>query len=102
MQQPERCCRELFLYREAPMRRVLFVLLSLGFVSLAAAQAVDAVKEAGHATAEKSKQAGDEVKSAFASEPNKSIDKAKAHAHKARAHHAAHEAKEDAKAAVGH
>ncbi len=84
------------------MRRVLFVLLSLGFVGLASAQATDAAKEAGHATSEKAKQAGDEVKSAFASQPNKSYDKAKAHTHRARAHHAAHAAKEDTKTAVGH
>jgi hypothetical protein len=55
------------------------------------------VKEGAKATAEKAKEVGDQTKAAFASEPNKSVDKAKAHIHKAKAHHHARTAKEAAK-----
>jgi hypothetical protein len=40
---------------------------------------------------------GDQTKAAFASEPNKSVDKAKAHVHKAKAHYHAKAAKGAAK-----
>jgi hypothetical protein len=43
---------------------------------------------------------GDRVKAAGESQPDKSVDKAKAKSHKAKAHHHAHAAKEAAKDAV--
>ncbi|HWG29553.1 MAG TPA: hypothetical protein VN676_03300 [Steroidobacteraceae bacterium] len=61
------------------------------------AQVGTTVKEGAKATAETAKEAGDHVKAAVSSEPDKSIDKAKARVHKAKAHHHAHEAKEAAK-----
>ena len=68
--------------------------------SSAFAQVGTTVKEGAKATAETAKEAGDETKAAVSSQPDKSIDKAKAKVHKAKAHHHAHEAKEAAKESV--
>ena len=51
------------------------------------AQVGTTVKEGAKATGEKAQEIGDKAKAAVASEPNKSIDKAKAKVHKAKAHH---------------
>jgi hypothetical protein len=77
-----------------------FTVASVALSSAVLAQAVPAVKETGHAIAEKSKEGADNVKGAFSSQPKKSMYKAKAHYHKAKAHEHAHDAKEDAHDAV--
>jgi hypothetical protein len=61
------------------------------------AQVGSTAKEGAKATAEKSKEVGDEAKAAVSSQPDKSVDKAKAKVHKAKAHHHAKAAKESAK-----
>jgi hypothetical protein len=61
------------------------------------AQLGTTVKEGAKATAEKAQQLGDEAKAAVSSQPDKSVDKAKAKVHKAKAHHHAKAAKEAAK-----
>jgi hypothetical protein len=58
------------------------------------AQVESAAKNAAKATSETAKQAGDNAKAAVESQPDKSVDKTKAKAHKANAHHHAHAAKE--------
>jgi hypothetical protein len=69
----------------------------LAVCDLALAQVGTTVKEGAAATSEKAQQYGDQAKSAVSSEPNKSIDKAKAKVHKAKAHHHAKAAKDAAK-----
>ncbi len=74
------------------------VLAAAAIVSNAAfAQVGTTVKEGAKATAETAKEAGDNVKAAVSSEPDKAIDKSKAKAHKAKAHAHAKAAKEAAK-----
>jgi|KBSMisStandDraft_5_1062788.scaffolds.fasta_scaffold699467_2 hypothetical protein len=82
------------------MKKLLGLLLAISLSSVAMAQVVPAVKDAGKATSETAKQAGDNTKAAFESQPDKSVDKAKAKAHKANAHHHAHAAKQETKDAV--
>jgi hypothetical protein len=65
------------------------------------AQAVDAAKESGRAVAEGTKEGADKTKAAFESQPDKSIDKAKARVHKAKAKYHRRKAKADADA-IGH
>jgi len=77
--------------------KVAAVLAALVLSNAALAQVGTTVKEGAKATSEKAKEAGDETKAAVSSEPNKSVDKAKARAHKAKAHHHAHQSKEAAK-----
>jgi hypothetical protein len=77
-----------------------FTVASVALSSATMGQAVPAVKETGHAIAEKSKEGADNVKGAFSSQPKKSMYKAKARYHKAKAHEHAHEAKEDAHDAI--
>lgn len=60
------------------------------------AQVGTTVKEGAKATGEKAHEFGDRTKAAVSSEPDKSIDKAKARVHKAKAHH--HAKKADAAA----
>jgi hypothetical protein len=52
------------------------------------AQVGTTVKEGAKATGEKAQELGDRAKAAVSSEPDKSVDKAKAEVHKAKAHHA--------------
>jgi hypothetical protein len=78
----------------------LTLILATSFAAAAHSQAVPATKETGKAVAESTKEAGDNIKAATAKQPNKAIDKAKAHVHKAKAHAHSHAAKADAKAAV--
>jgi hypothetical protein len=54
-------------------------------------------KEGAKATAEKAKEVGDEAKASVSSQPDKSVDKAKAKIHKAKAHHHARAAKDAGK-----
>jgi uncharacterized protein YfaP (DUF2135 family) len=61
------------------------------------AQVGTTVKEGAKATGEKTQQVGDEAKAAVSSQPNKSVDKAKAQTHKAKAHAHGHAAKDAAK-----
>jgi hypothetical protein len=78
------------------MKRILLI-LALTVSSASLAQVGTTVKEGAKATAEKAKEVGDHTKAAFASEPDKSVDKVKADVHKAKAHHHAKAAKEAAK-----
>ena len=61
------------------------------------AQVGTAVKESAKATGEKAQQIGDQSKAAVESQPDKTVDKAKAQTHKAKAHAHAHAAKDAAK-----
>jgi hypothetical protein len=61
----------------------LTTIMATTFAVAAFSQAVPAVKESGKAVAESTKQAGDNIKAATAKEPSKSVDKGKAHIHKA-------------------
>ena len=79
------------------MKKTLLLILALTVSGASLAQVGTTVKEGAKATAEKAKEVGDHTKAAFASEPDKSVDKVKAHVHKAKAHHHAKNAKEAAK-----
>ena len=81
-------------------RNLLFALITTTFATAALAQVAPTVKESGKAVAESTKEAGDNAKAAVSTEPNKSVDKAKAHTHKAKAHAHAHHAKNAADATV--
>jgi Ni/Co efflux regulator RcnB len=78
------------------MKKLLMTVLATSFAAAAFAQVEPAVKE----TAESTKEAGDKVKAAVSSQPDKSVDKAKAHIHKAKARAHRHQAKKAADAAV--
>jgi len=82
------------------MKKLIVMMMAMMLSGAALAQVEPAVKDASKATAEKTKEAGDQVKAATESQPNKSVDKAKAKVHKAKAHAHAHAAKEEAKDAV--
>ncbi len=60
--------------------------------SAGVAQVGTTVKEGAKATGEKAQELGDRAKAAVSTEPHKSVDKAKARVHKAKAHHHAKEA----------
>jgi hypothetical protein len=79
------------------MKRILFAMLALAVCNLSLAQVGTTVKEGAKATGEKAQEMGDEAKASVSSQPHKSVDKAKAKAHKAKAHHHAKAAKEAAK-----
>lgn len=79
------------------MKKTLLLVLALTLSGASLAQVGTTVKQGAKATAEKAKEVGDHTKAAFASEPDKSVDKAKADIHKAKAHHHAKVAKEAAK-----
>lgn len=79
------------------VKRIMVLTATLAFSGVVAAQVGTTVKEGAKATVEKSEQLGDRAKAAVESEPHKSIDKAKARAHKAKAHHHASAAKDAAK-----
>ena len=78
-------------------KNALLVVSALFLCNGAFAQVGTTVKEGAKATGEKAEQYGDQAKAAVSSEPNKSVDKAKAKVHKAKAHHHAKEAKEAGK-----
>ncbi len=79
------------------MRKVLAAVAALALCNISIAQVGTAAKEGAKATSEKAQQVGDQAKAAVSSEPNKSVDKAKARVHKAKAHHHAKAAKDAAK-----
>jgi uncharacterized protein YfaP (DUF2135 family) len=79
------------------MKKILLAIALLAVSSVSLAQVGTTVKEGAQATGEKAKQYGDQTKAAVSSEPNKSVDKAKAKGHKAKAHHHAKAAKEAGK-----
>ena len=82
------------------MKKFLVLMVAVLCATLAQAQAVSSVKEAGKATAETVKEGAQNVAAAGSSEPDKTIHKAKAKVHKAKAHAHARAAKADAKAAT--
>jgi len=71
--------------------------MALALGNLAVAQVGTTVTQGAKATGEKAQQFGDQAKAAVSSEPDKSVDKAKAQVHKAKAHHHAKVAKDAAK-----
>jgi hypothetical protein len=79
------------------MKNSLVLVLALGVSHLALAQVGSTASQGASATAEKAKQYGDQTKAAVSSQPDKTVDKAKAQVHKAKAHHHAKAAKADAK-----
>jgi uncharacterized protein YfaP (DUF2135 family) len=79
------------------MKKLLLTMAVLAVSSVALAQVGTTVKEGAKATGEKAQQYGDQAKAAVSSEPNKSVDKAKAQVHKAKAHHHAKVAKDAGK-----
>jgi uncharacterized protein YfaP (DUF2135 family) len=79
------------------MKKLLLTMAVLAVSSVSLAQVGTTVKEGAKATGEKAQQYGDQAKAAVSSEPNKSVDKAKAQVHKAKAHHHAKAAKEAGK-----
>jgi hypothetical protein len=79
------------------MRRFLLAFMALALGNLAVAQVGTTVTEGAKATGEKAQQFGDQARAAVSSEPDKSVDKAKAQVHKAKAHHHAKVAKDAAK-----
>ena len=82
------------------MKTLVAMMAAVALSSAVGAQVAPTVKEASKATAETAKQVGDQSKAAVESQPDKSIDKAKAKVHKAKAHQHAHAAKEAAKDTV--
>jgi hypothetical protein len=81
-------------------KNLLTALIATTFAAAALAQVTPTVKESGKAVAESTKEAGDNAKAAVSTEPNKSMDKAKAQTHKAKAHAHGHRAKKAADATV--
>jgi hypothetical protein len=79
------------------MKTLLLAVSVLALSSVSLAQVGTTVKEGAKATSEKAQQYGDQAKAAVSSEPDKSVDKAKAQVHKAKAHHHAKVAKDAAK-----
>ena len=79
------------------MKKILLAIAVLAVSSVSLAQVGTTVKEGAKATGEKAQQMGDEAKASVSSQPNKSVDKAKAKVHKAKAHHHAKAAKEAGK-----
>ena len=79
------------------MKKILLAIAVLAVSSVSLAQVGTTVKEGAKATGEKAQQYGDQAKAAVSSQPDKSVDKAKAKVHKAKAHHHAKAAKEAGK-----
>ncbi len=77
--------------------KLVIALLASSLSMVAIAQVGTAIKEGAGAAVETTKQAGDNVKAAMSSEPNKSVEKAEAKVHKAKAHKHGHKAKAAAK-----
>ncbi|HEV2703613.1 MAG TPA: hypothetical protein VGV09_18450 [Steroidobacteraceae bacterium] len=68
------------------MKRGTFLIATLAIALAAQAQVGTTLKEGAKATSEKVQEVGDEAKAAVSSESAKSLDKAKARAHHAKAH----------------
>ena len=79
------------------MKKFLLGMAALVVCNISLAQVGTTVQEGAKATGEKAQQYGDQAKAAVYSEPNKSVDKAKAQVHKAKAHHHAKNAKDAGK-----
>lgn len=79
------------------MNKILLALATVALCNVSMAQVGTTAKEGAKATSEKAQQVGDEAKAAVSSQPDKSVDKAKAKVHKAKAHHHAKAAKAAAK-----
>ena len=79
------------------MKKILLGVAALALCNISLAQVGTTVKEGAKATGEKAEQYGDQAKAAVSSEPNKTVDKAKAQVHKAKATHHAKNAKEAGK-----
>ena len=67
------------------MKTVLLLMTALVVSNLSVAQVGSTASQGASATAEKAKQYGDQTKAAVSSQPDKTIDKAKARVHKAKA-----------------
>lgn len=79
------------------IKKTVLTLATLALWNVSGAQVGTTVKEGAKATSEKAQQLGDQAKAAVSSEPDKTVDKAKAKVHKMKAHHHAKAAKEAAK-----
>jgi hypothetical protein len=79
------------------MNKLLLTLATCAVCNVALAQVGTTIKEGAKATSEKTQQLGDQAKASVESQPSKTVDKAKAQVHKAKAHHHAKVAKEAAK-----
>jgi hypothetical protein len=80
------------------MRTLILALVAAVLVwNVADAQVGTTVKEGAKATGEKTAQYGDQAKAAVSSQPDKSVSKAKAQVHKAKAHEHARSAKDAGK-----
>lgn len=79
------------------MKKSLILVALMAMTNLALAQVGTTLSEGAKATSEKAQQYGDQAKAAVSSQPDKSVDKAKAQVHKAKAHHHAKVAKDAAK-----
>jgi uncharacterized protein YfaP (DUF2135 family) len=80
------------------MRTLISTLVAAVLVwNVADAQVGTTVKEGAKATGEKTAEYGDQAKAAVSSQPDKAADKAKAQAHKSKAHGHAKTAKDAGK-----
>jgi hypothetical protein len=79
------------------MKKLLATLMMSVVCTAAVAQVGTTMKEGAKATGEKAEQYGDQAKGAVSTQPSKTVDKAKAQVHKAKAHAHAKAAKDAAK-----
>ena len=79
------------------MTRWISALTAVLLCNVSMAQVGTTVKEGAKATGQKTAQYGDEAKAAVSSQPSKANNKAKAQAHKAKAHEDARASKDAAK-----
>ena len=82
------------------IRKLLIAIAGAALVSVAGAQAVDAVKDTSKAAAEKTKEGADNAKASVHSGDRRASEKTKASVHKAKSHYYRHKAKAEADAAV--
>jgi len=75
---------------------VLAVTLATGFAMSAMAQVGQTVQEGAKSVGESVQEGADNAKGAMSSQPDKSVDKAKAQVHKAKAKYHRHKAKKAA------
>jgi hypothetical protein len=85
--------------KEKVVNKFILTMAATTVCGVAFAQVGTTLSEGAKATSQKAQQLGDEAKASVESQPDKSIDKAKAQVHKAKAHHHAKKAKEAAKSA---
>jgi hypothetical protein len=79
------------------VNRFVMLVAALALPPLAFAQVGSMLAQGAKATSEKAQQYGDQAKAALSSQPDKTVDKAKAQVHKAKAAHHATLAKNAAK-----